>query len=492
MHLVKSWGGGAAGEFIDPNILYKLYGNAYWALEESERIGVNNKWDDGDYYWQATPWRGYESSRSLLRVHWLDIKPWLAKAVKKSGVKVLERTMIVDLLTSNGSVVGATAVNTRTGEFIVIKTKATVIATGIFERIYNPETPSYWKHKFPYQMCPASNSGDGYAAAYRAGANLINMELPMFGSNIIRDPFTMSVGNLYQNEGIPMKALTPSGEEISPHVTTKEELEMKGIGPIYQTIEHLPDDYQKRIEVAYADEKLISFKLAEDRGFNPKTHRYEVVPHPQAIFINLPGIEADEYGKTRVKGLYAVGDAVAGLHSCGHAFPTGFYLGENLPSFINGDGESIIDEEQVESQKKAAFAPMTVTDGTEPLELETAIRYITGHYAGTLKIGGKIEEGLRRLMSLKNVFLPQSMAKNNPHHLMRCLEVRNLFDLAEVHLNASLCRKESRSHFVRLDYPEPDPAMDGKIICQRQEDDKTILEIKEVPKLKPEYGKEAD
>ena len=38
----------------------------------------------------------------------------------------------------------------------------------------------------------------------------------------------------------------------------------------------------------------------------------------------------------------------------------------------------------------------------------------------------------------------------------------------------------------------PDPVMDGKIICQRQEDDQAVLEIKEVPKLKPEYEKEAE
>ena len=111
-----------------------------------------------------------------------------------------------------------------------------------------------------------------------------------------------------------------------------------------------------------------------------------------------------------------------------------------------------------------------------------------------IKSEGMLQEGLRRLSSLKRVFLPKLMA-TNPHYLLRCLEARNILDLAEVHFKASLERKETRSdsrkgQFIRLDYPERNPATDNKQLCVRMENGKTIMEMKEVPDLKPEYAKE--
>jgi succinate dehydrogenase/fumarate reductase flavoprotein subunit len=81
------------------------------------------------------------------------------------------------------------------------------------------------------------------------------------------------------------------------------------------------------------------------------------------------------------------------------------------------------------------------------------------------------------------------MAKNS-HYLMGCLEARNIIDMAEVDFQAILERKETRGVFVRLDYPEKDPAMDGKLVCQRLEDEKPITEIRDRIELKPEYAKE--
>ena len=87
------------------------------------------------------------------------------------------------------------------------------------------------------------------------------------------------------------------------------------------------------------------------------------------------------------------------------------------------------------------------------------------------------------------MFLPQLMAKN-PHYLMRCLEARNILDMSEVTLRGMLERKETRGNFIRLDYPETNPAMDGKLICQRLESGKAIIELVEQIGLKPEYTQE--
>jgi hypothetical protein len=91
--------------------------------------------------------------------------------LKIPNVKVVERTMGVDLITEDGRVVGAYALNTRTGEVTAFLAKATVLTAGIAARQFI-ETP---ESLFMTWHCP-NNVGDAQAMAYRAGAELINAE----------------------------------------------------------------------------------------------------------------------------------------------------------------------------------------------------------------------------------------------------------------------------------------------------------------------------
>jgi len=469
-------------EYSDPTRLYRTVANRRWAAQELEKLGVPMKWDDGDFHVTDTY---YQGGWTCLRVHWQNVKPQLAAAVSKKGVNVLERTMVIDLLTNKGTVVGATAVNTRTGAFIVIKAKATVIATGLFARCYNPETPLFWKYKYNYHWCPATVSGDGWAMAYRAGAELVNMEQGGRGIKF-RDDLVMSYGNI-RGDGIQAKVLTWDGEEDRTMQYT--ELEQEARDPFYYSLEHLPDDYHKRIEVAYADERLLSFKIAEDRGFNPRTHRYEMQDNRPSELMTLPGINTDSDYKTNMKGLYAIGDCVAGNHNVAAAAVSGFLVGDFINKSVIEALEPVVNEAQVQSQKQTALAPLTVKDGTEPTELECAIRYICDRYVGVSKSEGKLREGQRRLGTLRRVFLPKLIAKN-PHYLMRCMEVRNIMDLTELHIQASLERNETRSLHIRLDYPVSNPAQDGLLLHQRMEEGKAVFEMRKVKPLNTEAREE--
>jgi succinate dehydrogenase/fumarate reductase flavoprotein subunit len=387
------------------------------------------------------------------------------------------------LLTNKGKIAGATTLNTRTGEFMVIKAKAVIMATSLFARCYNPETPLTYKYKFRYHWCPSSISGDGWAMAYRAGAELVNMDLPLWRFRE-RDDLTLSHGNFPHGDGIPADQITWDGEEVIVDEGGRYgELERKGKTPIYYTLEKLPDDYHKRMEIAFVDERLVSFKIAEERGFNPRTHRYEQMLNAPHNFV-YAGISADEYLKTGVKGLFAVGDCVNGLHGCGSATVSGLLTGDNIHKYVSDAGESELDEAQINDQRQIALAPLSVDDGTEPTELECAIRYICDRYVGMFRSEGKLREGLRRLGSLRREFLPKLMARN-PHYLMRCLEVRNIIDLAELHMQATLDRKETRVGYIRVDYPKTDPARDNMLTYQRIENGKSVLEVKEVPNVKP-------
>lgn len=470
----------------DLNVRYKIFANTSWWFDEMERYGIPMRLN------YAEPNQtGSAGNEVVSAVQWLNIKPLLSQAARKNGVNILQWTMAIDLLTNNGTVVGTTAVNVRTGEFIVIKAKATVIATGQLARNYEQEAPMPWKYKFLYHLCPASLSGDGYALAYRAGAELINMDIVLGGPMFrIRDDLTEGFGHFPDADGGPMKVFTWKEDEILiPNAARYYELEQKGLTPLYYSLEHLPERFQKRLDVSSAHERPISLKIAEDRGFNRRAHRYEVMSLKPAGHNRISGVRVDEDFKASLKGLYAVGDSMPGGGGGRAASAMGLLLGDSLPSFVKEAMEPVVDEGQVESQKQVALAPVAVKDGTEPMELECAVRYACERYAGILKSEGKLREGQRRLGSLKRMFLPQLMAKN-PHYLMRCLEARNILDMSEVTLRGMLERKETRGNFIRLDYPETNPAMDGKLICQRLESGKAIIELVEQIGLKPEYTQE--
>lgn len=107
----------------------------------------------------------------------VQIASALRRKLKKSkGIKVVPYTMVVDLLTKDNKVIGALGINLSTGKVIIFKTKAVVLATG------------GWHQLYPFTSGSDDLTGDGQAMAYRAGAELIDMEMVQFCPNIILTP----------------------------------------------------------------------------------------------------------------------------------------------------------------------------------------------------------------------------------------------------------------------------------------------------------------
>lgn len=477
------------GRTTDANILHRIVTQAWWALEEMEKMGLPMKWDDGNYHFVRNLFFANKVD-TMMVVHFLDVKPIMGRAIRKQGVNVLDRTMVVDLLTHNGRCVGATCINTRTSEFTVIKAKAVVAATAALARAYEAETPQFYKYKMKYHGSPGAVSGDSWAFGYRAGAELSNMDIGNCWNYRIRDDITVNMGTLTHGDGVPGKVFTCKGDPIPAlNLEMYDQIERNGLDPVYLSMANYPDDYQRRAEVSLADERMISLKMAEDRGFDPKHHGWEQMENKPHCFATAAGLTADEDFKTTLPGLFVLGDSTAGLSSCGYAMIGGFYTGAHMAEFLRGIPDPVVDQAQVESQKESVLAPLAEKDGTEPMELECSVRYVCERYVSIHKNEGKLLEGLKRLGSLRRVFLPKLMAAN-PHYLMRCIEARNIMDLAELHIQACLSRKESRGFFYRTDYPDRDPGRDSVATFQRLENGKPVLEIRKVPDLKPEYLKE--
>ncbi len=480
---------GGPGALMNPNVGYILGAKSWECLDDMNRWGYPMRWEDNDdYHWVRNGWFG---KKIMIGVHWLDVKPVMAKKCREVGVKVLDRTMMVDLLTDkNGKVCGATAVNTRTGEFMVIKAKAVVMATCNLARSYSPETPQFWKYKMRYHGAPGAISGDGFNAAYKVGAGLANMDIATNWNYRIRDDITIPFGSIDHGDGIRGQWMNAKGEPIPfPTAEMYDKIEAAGLDPIYCTIEHFNDDYQKRNEVCIADERFVSLKIAEDRGFDPKVHRYELMENRRFGFYGLSGLYTDEQFKTDVEGLWSAGDCVLGLGGCGSACISGILVGAQMKEYCANTEFSELDEAEIQRLKEQTMAPLFRKNGVDPMELECSVRYINDHYVGMHISEGKLKEGLNRLGSLKREFVDK-MSASDPHELMRCIEARNILELSELHLMACDNRKESRGNFLRADYPERDPDNDNHISICRLEDGKPVVQFMRAPELKEEYLKE--
>ena len=470
---------------MNPNVGYILGAKAWWALERMERWGYPMRWDDGDYHWVRNGWFG---KKIMIGAHWLDIKPVMAQKCREVGVRVLDRTMAVDLLTDEtGKVCGATALNVRTGELSVVKAKAVLMSACNLARNYTPETPQFWKYKMRYHGAPSAIAGDGFLGPYKVGAGLANMDLATNWNYRIRDDINLPFGSIDHGDGVRGQWLNAKGEPI-PFPTAKiyDEIEKRGLDPIYCTLEHFNEDYHKRNEVCIADERFVSLYLSEKRGFDPKTHRYELMENRRFGFYGLSGVYVDESFKTEIEGLFCAGDNALGLGGCGSAVISGIIVGNQMKDYCAKWKLTEPNGKMAEESIDETRAPLCNTEGTEPLELECSVRYINDRYVGIHMSEGKLKEGLNRLASLKREFLPNLTAAD-AHDQMRCVEARNILLLSELHLRACLERRESRGNFLRTDYPEHNPKNDNFISICRRVNGQDIIEMMRAPELKREY-----
>jgi len=128
-----------------------------------------------------------------------EIVKVLHRELAHQEIEIFEDTMVCDLLTNKGQVAGAIGVDIYTRDIMLFKAKTIVLATG------------GWQKAYPYNTIADEMSGDGQAMAYRAGAELINMEMVTFCPNTLLAPkmlrgslffyaFHASCGTILNNE----------------------------------------------------------------------------------------------------------------------------------------------------------------------------------------------------------------------------------------------------------------------------------------------------
>ncbi len=375
-----------------------------------------------------------------------NVKKVLFKQIRKVGVEVSNRLTTTRLLVGeDGRIAGAMALESRTGDFVVIRAKAVVLCTGAAGRLGLPSSG----YLFGTYENP-TNAGDGYSMAYHAGAELSGLECFQINP-LIKDyngPACAYVTGPFGGYTVNAK-----GERFirSDYWSGQMMLEFwreleGGNGPVFLKLDHLADETVTKIEdVLHVTERPTRGIFHEGRGVD---YRHDLVEmHISEIGLcgghSASGVWVDENARTTVPGLYAAGDLcnVAHNYMLG-AMVFGKIAGEDAVDFIEGKEHALVDQEQIENERERIFAPLAREDGISPTQIEYKLRRMVNDYLQPPKVTAKMEIGLKRFAEIRADL--DHMKARNPHELMRAMEVHAILDCAELAAKASLYRTESR------------------------------------------------
>jgi succinate dehydrogenase/fumarate reductase flavoprotein subunit len=520
-------------------------------LLECEQMGVQIR--DVDDEFKGADFRDDETklmfaydyeNKHVLRVWGYDIKPRIYKEMKRLGVDIHNRIVITSLLTEGGRqggrVVGATGVNTRTGEFIIFHSKATVIATGGTRRLwlFAPELTA------SSSMNDLNSAGVGHAVGWDAGAEFVCME--QTGHNRLSGlgyaPYSMGgTSNTYHGtpivdaDGKEVPWFDSEGREIKtieerfqPSPGQKFQLGI-GIGLYYYLKEYMLNDLAKdlpeRIRKGefklplYADlarmpehERRVIFGMMVAHEGKTRIPIYEAFTKagfdPDKDMLQAPVMPLEGYAgsnfwsgltppnirdlagggflvdwdlRTSLEGLYAAGGSPLFGGGChGESQTTGRYAGRKAADYAETASDPVSEPRQIEAEKARVYEPLRQDrDGIGWKEINCAIARIMQDYCGPYKNELTLNCGLRLFKELKETELAEAYA-SNPHELGRLLECSSLISLGESIMHASLARKASSLYldFHRLDYPDMDPTDWQKLIPIRQDNGK--VEVREL------------
>jgi fumarate reductase (CoM/CoB) subunit A len=394
-----------------------------------------------------------------------ELMATLVEEVRRRDITVLDEIFVTNLLLTDGKVAGALAIDYKTGNFLVFRAKAVVLAGGGAGRLYRITTNA------------AQDTGDGYAMAYRVRASLIDMEMVQFHptgmifpesnrGRLVTEGVRGEGGILYNiNKERFMKRYDPkrmelAGRDVLARAIATEILEGRGTpkGGVYLDVSHLP---------AHIIEERLPTMLRQFLDVDVDIRKEPMQVAPTAHHF-MGGIQINENAETTIPGLYAAGEVTGGIHGGnrlgGNALADtqvfGKRAGENAAKYAKRASMLSINREEVKREIERIEGFLKPSEGVRPVEVKNKLINLMWDKIGIFRTGSEIQEAIQQIEHIKAADLPRLYVTNKHTRYNRewieALEIENLVTVAEMVAKAAFMREESRGAHFRKDFPKTD------------------------------------
>jgi len=440
----------AGAGLCDPGATRFVVEHAPEAIGWLRELGVPFSEEGGDLHLTR---EGGHSQRRI--VHVTDatgaaVQQVLIERVRRTpNITLFEHHTLVDLVTGtklgldDPSCQGLYALDDEADEVLAFRAPHTILATGGASKVYL------------YTTNPDTATGDGIAAAWRAGCRVSNMEFIQFHPTCLYHPHAKSflISEAVRGEGGLLKL--PDGTRFMPKHDERAELaprdvvaraidfEMKkhGLDCVYLDISHQPAAFLKE---HFPNILARCLELGIDITREP-------IPVVPAAHYTCGGVLSDLSGRTDVPGLYAIGEtACTGLHGANRLASNSLV---ECMVFARAAAGAIAAAPARERAELPAWDESRVTDADEAVVIShnwDELRRFMWDYVGIVRTNKRLERASHRI-ALLQAEIQEFYA--NFHVTRDLLELRNLVQVAELIVRSAQARHESRGlHFSR-DYP---------------------------------------
>ncbi len=517
------------GKVSDKNLAEILAKNSKEAFEYLDKLGVPFVKEDGKVKQFRTDGSKYARACYTGPDTAVQIARELFKEVKEQKIEIIENTMIQEIiLDGEKKVKGAWGVNTLTNEYFFVETSSIILANGGAGQVYSEN------------LFPDIATGDGQAAALRCGGELVNMEFIQIGLSsketkvacsgsfmralpkIINDQGEDVVYKHYKKSYDSKDLINilfskgwswPLSFEEESHIidiaVQKEIIEGRKVfldytsNPQFMNKNTVPEDiikwYKTSVGIDLLEDKVFCNPLLRLKTMNKEVcellrlkgldidneKRIEIVP---AIQHFQGGIKINERAETKIRGLYACGEAAGGHHGANR--PGGNSLldtqvfgkiaGENAAIYSSNGKRDKLTEKEIERiiEKNPQILNKEIKENT----LKNQIQKMMTQNAGVIRVIENLEDSYNKISSLSKKEIIDSSCS-----LKDYFETLNIKLLAQVLLKSMKERKESRGphllfkNIQTLDlYPRDEKNWSYYYLVSRLENEEIILEKRRV------------
>ncbi len=453
-------------------------------IPKMEKWGVKFQKVGDKFFQYATPGASYPRSLHPIGHAGHQYRGAFSSQFKRLGTKILEDFYATNLLVVNGEVAGAMGISLRDGQFMVLRSKNTILATGGCPYIY--------------RMTDASRdaTGDGMSMAYNAGAELMDMEFQQFFPFCsYAPPFDMEDypaglryslrGKFYNSQGEAfMERYLPLAKEWGLRDPTSRAIYLENMygrgsphGGAYLSVTHLPENLINDWKKKNAQVKLTH--MFEKAGIDIRKDAVECGP---GAHYSMGGVRINENCETSLSRLYAIGEVAAGMDGAERidggpaitwCLTMGYIAGKEAARRAKELDWPDVDSEQVDKELKRVNSLYDRKEGIRGFQVKDKIRDIMWKFCAVLRDGKGLREGLDLIQKIKSDDLPRLCVPDSSKifnkGLVDALAAENMTELSQTIVRAALMREESRKSHYRTDFPNLDNGQWFKNIVIKKE-----------------------